>query len=597
MPPRPEVESRPLPRLDLYHDRIREVVYRSLPEPRRRALHRSLAVTLEAQDGGRDAEVLVRHWAGAGDRAQQRRYAAEAAEQAAAKLAFARAALLFRLVLDDPDPFEAPLDLAARWERTGDLYEYGGLHLEAARAYAEAQRRWDEAPAHHAGRAAARLRLRGRAGDNLIAAGSLAEGRAALASGLALLGLPLDRKLPERIAVIAALHGRNALAARLGGLPVASRLEPDLAAEVHFFHGMVRAVQTLWPALAAEAAERAELLARRIDDRAVLLRSMVSAAVVPVFLGRCSPAQLDRSHLRLDAADELARAHDVVLGRELVQVHRSLIWLATSAPRARRLCEAALAGFARRGMHESFDGVVARAYYFLVLGIKGDDEDVFAFMSRELALPRHNFINLALVLCWQPALLARRGRIGEAREALARAEAHLAGAPPSRFDLTLARARADVLIAEGRYAEVLAAAPLHEQAARATGAWAVGLDRSGWSFAQLQAALGLLRRGALAGPARRHARAAARWLAGSGVFDFGCLGHRALALLDHAEGRPRAAAAELRRALTLSSANTNPYHRWLCLEAAREIGALTLDQDAEAAELREEGRFAAPVVS
>jgi hypothetical protein len=46
-----------------------------------------------------------------------------------------RAARLFLAALDDPDPGEAPLATAARWERAADLFEYGGHHLSAARAF------------------------------------------------------------------------------------------------------------------------------------------------------------------------------------------------------------------------------------------------------------------------------------------------------------------------------------------------------------------------------------------------------------------------------------------------------------------------------
>jgi len=53
--------------------------------------------------------------------------------------------------------------------------------------------------------------------------------------------------------------------------------------------------------------------------------------------------------------------------------------------------------------------------------------------------------------------------------------------------------------------------------------------------------------------------------------DFAVDGHRALALLDHAEGRSAAALRSLRRALALSSTNTAPRVRWLCLLAARDL--------------------------
>jgi tetratricopeptide (TPR) repeat protein len=363
---------------------------------------------------------------------------------------------------------------------------------------------------------------------------------------------------------------------------------------VRFLDRLVRAFQPFWPAPAAEASLRAELLGRRLDDPAVLVRSLASNAVVPFFLGRCSPAQLDAAHLRLDAADALARAHQVPLGRELVQLHRSLIWLATSAVRARRTGEAGLAGFARHGLQDSYDGTVARTYYVYVLLWKGDDDDALAAMAAEIGRDPPNFVSVAVARAERSALFTRRGKPDEARADLEGLRAQLEGAPPSRLDFLLARTRAGVLVAEGRGAEVVAEAEVHERAARATGAWAVGIDRSAWLELQIDAALQLLRRRALPAHEQARARERARWLVARGVLTFGCLGHRALALLDHAAGRRDAALASLRRALSLSSANSNPYHRWRCLGAARELGVLTLDQETEVAEIGAAGRYVAP---
>jgi hypothetical protein len=593
VPVGPDAEASP--HLDLYHDRIREVAYQRLPEERRRALHLCLALALEARPSGRerDAEALVRHFRGAGDRVLVRRYAVEAAEQAAAKLAFLRAARLFRVVLDDPEPGEDPLVTAARWERVGDLFEYGGHHLEAARAYQQAQRRWDEAPEDHPERPVARLRLRGLAGANLLATEHIREGRAVFESGLSLMGLPLDRPASERMAVLAALKVRTMVAERFASSAPRekSRL---LSAEVRLLDLMVRAYQPLWPEPAAEAALRGELLGRRIDDKRVLQRSIASGAAVPVLLGPCSPAELEQAHARLDAADELARSHDLPLGRELVQLNRSLLWLATNTTRARRSCETALEGFTRRGMLASFDGDVARIYYLYILVAKGDDDDALAAIERELSAVTPNFVNVGIAHAEKVCLLSRRGLREEARAAHARHKAHFSGTPITRIGFACQWAGASVLVAEGRFAEVLAGWEERERVARASGAWALGFDRSMWLEIELEAALGVLRQKGLSARQHIRARMAAAWLARRGVFDFRCMGYRALALLEHAEGRPGAATRALRRALSLSSVNTRPRLRWLCLEAARDLRAITLDQEAEAAELAAEGRFALP---
>ncbi|MBL9107370.1 MAG: protein kinase [Myxococcales bacterium] len=583
------------PHVDLYHDRIREVAYHGLEATRRRGLHRRLAAAIESQPAGdgRDAEALVRHWGEVGDRERRRRHALEAAEQAAEKLAFLRAARLFRVVLDDPAPDEDPLALAARWERVGDLFEYGGLRLEAARAYLEALRRWDAAPDAHPGRPAARLRLHGRAGANLMATDRVAEGREVFARGLALLGRPLERPLPGRLARIAGLAARAALAERLDGLrgptpapPARDAAEQQrLAAEVRFLDTLVLAFQPLWIWPAAEAALRSELLGRRLADPRVRLRSLAAGAAVPLFLGRCSPAELARAHHRLDAADALVRAHDVRLGRELVQLGRSLVWMATDMTRARSTCEAALAGFTRRGMIDSFEGDVARAYHLYILVLKGDEADALATIDRELSVPRPNFISVAVLLGEQVVLLARRGRLAEAREAQRRLDEHLAGIPASRLSTLALRGRANILLAEGRFAEVLELVRGSGSGWWTMGTSVIGLPRSLALDLVLSAAIGVDRERRLPPAERAACVRQARWLARHGVFDYVCLGHRALALLEHGAGRPRAARRALARALTLSSSHTAPRHRWRCLEAARELGAITLDQEEEAAAL------------
>jgi hypothetical protein len=356
----------------------------------------------------------------------------------------------------------------------------------------------------------------------------------------------------------------------------------------------VRAFQPFWPLAAAEAALRAELLGRRIDDKLVLLRSLAFGASVPVVLGRCSPEQLEQAHRRLDKAADLARAHDLPLGREICQLNRSLLWMATDRTRARRTCEMALEGFARRGMTDSFDGIVARAYYFFfILRLRGDDDDLLAASERELAHP--NFVMVMLVHVARVTIMARRGRCSESREALGRLEAHLAGVPSSRCDVALDCVSAAVMLAEGRFAEILAMLEPAEEKARASGAWRIGLDRSHLLEIEVAAAVGALRRGEISARALGRARASAAWLVRRGILDFPCVGYRALALLDHAEGRKRSAARAIQRSLSLSSADASPHHRWLCLEAARDIGALTLDQEAEAEALAREGRFAWPL--
>ena len=587
------------PRFDLYHDRIREVAYQGLSAERRSALHRSLAMAIEAQPEGRarDAEGLVRHWGEAGDRDRQRRYAIEAAEQAAEKLAFVRAARLFRIVLDDPEPGEDPLVTAARWQRAGDLFECGGHYLAAARAYQEALRRWDEAPTVNPDRRAAQLRLRGRVGAGLMARGLIVEARAVFEGGLALLGLPLDRPVPVRLLILAGLRVRSALASRRSAQ--GREDAAAWAAAVYFLDLLVRGFAMVWPWIGAEAAMRRDLLGRRIADKVVLQRSLAYGAAIPVTLGRCSPAQIARSHKQLDEAEALAREHDLPLGLEIVRTNRAAVWLATNLARARDTAEAAVAGFTRRGLADSFDGIIAADTYMLILYFQGDDDHGLATLERYLDSSRGGETGMSLVRASitrtiLAGILARRGQPGEARAALESLRTRLADVPPSRLHFGLANADRAVLVAEGRFAEALSSGARDEQLAKQSGAWVIGFDRSLYVYVLLEASLGLLRRSALPARGRRSARRWAAWLARHGVVDLGCLGHRALAFLEHAEGRSAKARRAIVRALALSSTNTGAHSRWLCLEAARDLGVLTLDQEEEVAALAKAGHFVLP---
>ena len=89
---------RPDDDVEVYHDRIREVVNGSLSIDERTEIHRRFAERIE-RDDPHGFEALVTHWLGAGDFAKTVFYARLAGEKAAESLAFDRAADLFQLAL------------------------------------------------------------------------------------------------------------------------------------------------------------------------------------------------------------------------------------------------------------------------------------------------------------------------------------------------------------------------------------------------------------------------------------------------------------------------------------------------------------------
>jgi eukaryotic-like serine/threonine-protein kinase len=121
--------------IEIYHDRIREVVASKLDKESLRGHHGRLAAVLEAS-GRANPEALAVHFQGAGDRGKASQYAQSAAEQASAALAFERAARLYRLALDlrSGQPGETR-DLQVK---LGEALSNAGRGEEAAKAYLRA---------------------------------------------------------------------------------------------------------------------------------------------------------------------------------------------------------------------------------------------------------------------------------------------------------------------------------------------------------------------------------------------------------------------------------------------------------------------------
>jgi eukaryotic-like serine/threonine-protein kinase len=117
------------------HDRIRETIVAQLPADVACDYHARLARVLEATPGT-DPEAITVHLLGAGEKDRATEYAERAAEQAAEKLAFDRAARLFRLTLENTAP-SSP-DARRLRARLGNVLEWAGRGPEAAQAYQEA---------------------------------------------------------------------------------------------------------------------------------------------------------------------------------------------------------------------------------------------------------------------------------------------------------------------------------------------------------------------------------------------------------------------------------------------------------------------------
>ena len=150
--------------VEIYHDRIREVIVSSLSGERFRACHAQLATALD-RAGHEDPELLAFHHERAGDVSGAIAHALAAARRATAALAFSKAARCYQqalsLGLHDPD------ERCTALTELGDALSNAGLGREAAGAYMEAAG-LSTGDAH--------LELRSRAASQYLRGGHLREG-------------------------------------------------------------------------------------------------------------------------------------------------------------------------------------------------------------------------------------------------------------------------------------------------------------------------------------------------------------------------------------------------------------------------------------
>jgi predicted Ser/Thr protein kinase len=166
--------------VELYHDRIREVLAARLSEDDSRRIHRRLADTLTAR-GIDDPEALFEHYRGAGERDLASLHAAAAARKAFAAFAFDRAALFYRSALEMA-PGAAP---AVTWrEGLAEALTNAGRPGDAAGMYLEAAREGDRAR---------QIDLQRRAAEQLLIGGHIDRGMAVIDTVLRAVNMRLAR--------------------------------------------------------------------------------------------------------------------------------------------------------------------------------------------------------------------------------------------------------------------------------------------------------------------------------------------------------------------------------------------------------------------
>jgi serine/threonine protein kinase len=199
--------------VETVHDRFRETVVAGLGEPALRAYHARLADLLEATSSI-DGEDIAAHQRAAGRTERAASHLERSAEEAASKMAFERAARLFRLTLETAP---ASAEQARRWRtRLAQVLEWSGRGEEAARTYLDAA---EGAPPLQ------RAELERAASVGFFSSGRVAEGAEVLRRALTAVGL----KTPESAfatALWTLIYRIHLLWAFLFGFRFAQR-EPD----------------------------------------------------------------------------------------------------------------------------------------------------------------------------------------------------------------------------------------------------------------------------------------------------------------------------------------------------------------------------------
>ncbi len=150
--------------VEMSHDGIRETLLAQLPAGVLREHHSRLARVFESATVA-DAEAIALHLFGAGEAKRAGAYAEQAADQAAAKLAFDQAIRLYKRTIETLG--DSPAELRRIRTRLAEVLEGAGRGAEAASEYLLAS---EGAPAFD------RMELRRRAAEQLIASGHIDDG-------------------------------------------------------------------------------------------------------------------------------------------------------------------------------------------------------------------------------------------------------------------------------------------------------------------------------------------------------------------------------------------------------------------------------------
>ncbi|MBN2083974.1 MAG: protein kinase [Anaerolineales bacterium] len=321
-------------KLEIYHDRIRETVVGNLAQQARRDCHRRLAEALEFT-GEYDPEALAVHYEASGETVRPGELYATAAADAAAALAFDRAAKLYELALrlvPEGDPRTRDFRLGR-----AEALANAGRGRDAAREFLAVARASGPAEA---------LELQRLSAMHFLFSGHIDAGLEQLESVLRRLGMRLDGRAWR---VLASLLVERAKL-RIRGLRYrerdASAVAPELLQKIDTCWSVAAGLGIVNPIQAAVFTTRGLGLALRAGEPHRIARFLAIEAAQAASAG---PARSGRARKLLEVARAAARNASGPQTEAIVRLgHAAVDWLFGNWLPAGKVCEEAYEGLRTR---------------------------------------------------------------------------------------------------------------------------------------------------------------------------------------------------------------------------------------------------------
>jgi serine/threonine protein kinase len=349
--------------VEVYHDRIRELVVAGLAPEVVRKRHLEIARVLESRPEA-DPHALFEHYLGAGENELAGRHGLEAAERAARALAFEQAAGIYRRVLElEPGEVE-------RWSLLGKLAEAlgnAGRGREAADAYASAVRELGARPAN----AEQALAMRRSAAEHYLRSGHLEQGTAAIRDVLSGAGVKFPRSSGGALA--SALILRVRLGRRGLGFErrPASEIDTRTRVRLEACWAASSSLTSVDPVIADVLGLRHLLAALDAGELSHVSRALGSEASKAAQIGgrfmrrRCARLLA----LMEEVCRETGRIYDVAHFHVVAGV---VAYQTSQWRRAHEECEAGIAILRERCTGVSWELVTSEAFSLSALGHKGE---------------------------------------------------------------------------------------------------------------------------------------------------------------------------------------------------------------------------------